>query len=278
VDDPVRIFRALRFECHGWRLSPGAEALIRGEAWDERLRHVPVERFSGELLKALAAVDPGRFFRRMVEFGVGTPFLPELFRMPHVPAGPPVYHPEGDLLTHALEALERMAGLTPDATARFCAFFHDVGKLATAPDLYPRHHGHDREGSAMAQALCTRLRLPAAMRKALSWSCRLHLVAARWPELRDSTKIRVAEEARKAGIAAILPLVVRADRNREEAMAGWEVALRVMAMSTAELGIDPQLLADAGEEGGARRSLPPAERPAFIRAQRVREFRRLLRA
>ncbi|HEY6837920.1 MAG TPA: hypothetical protein VI389_04175, partial [Geobacteraceae bacterium] len=29
-DDPVRIFRAFRFETEGWRLAPEAEALIRG--------------------------------------------------------------------------------------------------------------------------------------------------------------------------------------------------------------------------------------------------------
>ncbi|HEY6838588.1 MAG TPA: HD domain-containing protein, partial [Geobacteraceae bacterium] len=245
--------------------------------WAHVFNRVPVERFSGEMLKALAAADPCRFFRRMMEFGVGENFLPELFRMPHIPAGPPVYHPEGDLLTHSLEVLARMARLTPDATGRFCAFFHDLGKLATPAHLYPRHFDHDREGGAMAHSLCTRLRLTAGMRKALAWSCRLHLMAARWPELRDTTKIRVAEEALKAGIAAFLPLVVRADRNREDVMAEWELALRVSAMSTAELGIDPQLLAPCAEGQEGARSVPPDERPAFIRGRRVEAVRRLLR-
>ena len=273
LDDPVRIFRAFRFESTGWRLDPRAEALIRQRQWGDAFEGVPAERFSGEMLKALAGVDPGRFFRRMVEFAVGSSFLPELFPMAAVPAGPLCHHPEGDLLSHSLETLDRAARLSTDVAARFCAFFHDLGKLATAPDCYPRHHDHDRVGALMAEELCNRLRLPAALRRALAAACRLHLTASRWPELRDSTKVRTAEEAHKAGIATVLPLIVAADKGREGVMATWELALAVAALSGAELGIDPRLLGGAGPG----EALPPERRTTFIRERRVMEYRRRLR-
>lgn len=273
-DDPMRIFRAFRFEAAGWRLAASAEALIRESDWDGPLRAMPAERFSGEMLKAMAGTDPGRFFRRMLEFGVGSSFVPELFRMAAVPAGPLTHHPEGDLFSHSLETLDRAARLSSDVPVRLGAFFHDLGKLATATECYPRHHGHDRAGAAIAEELCDRLRLSAALRRALVWTCRLHLVAARWPELRDGTKMRVAEEARKAGVAAFLPLIVAADKGRAGGMEGWELAVTVAGLSGAELGIDPRLLAGGDEEV---QTLPPERRAAFIRERRVAEFRRRLR-
>jgi tRNA nucleotidyltransferase (CCA-adding enzyme) len=210
--DPLRIFRAFRFEADGWRMTPETEELIRRDDWTAPLQAIPVERFSRELLKAFAAGEPERFLLRMREFDVGRDWLPELFRMAEVPAGPLEHHPEGDLLTHATQVLQRAAALSADPLTRFCAFFHDLGKLSTDPALYPKHHGHDEAGFDMASAFCTRLALPAAYRKALAWTSRLHGHLNRWGELRDSTRINIAEQAARAGIAAILPVVALADK------------------------------------------------------------------
>ena len=243
-DDPARIFRALRFECEGWRLDGAAEAAVARPAWSERLSKLPVERFSQEMLKALTKNDPGRFFRRMLQLEVGRHYLPEIFSMPQVPAGPPQHHPEGDLFTHSLQALERMALATPDAKARFCALFHDLGKLSTPPQQYPKHHGHDAAGAAAAAPFCQRLRLPLELQRALQAANKLHTAANRWHELRDATKITLALNAVKAGIAAWLPLLVAADCHG--AMPGWEETLRVASLNAAQLGIDRASL-DPGE-------------------------------
>jgi len=262
-DDPLRIFRAFRFEAEGWRMTPQTGLLIREQGWDEALSRIPVERFSRELLKALEKGEPERFFLRMLEFSVGTAFLPELFRMPYIPAGPVEHHPEGDLLTHSIQVLQRIAAQTPDATPRFCAMFHDIGKLATEPALYPKHHGHDEAGFKMAQAFCNRLCLSAALRKALTWTSRLHIKANRWGELRDSTRIELAEQALKNGIVEILPLVSAADRPGAGGMAGWHEVVRVARMTTAELGIDRERLL----------AMAPEDRPAFILQKQVERLR-----
>ena len=251
VDDPIRIFRAFRFQTEGWRLTPETEALIRAKSWEKELSGIPVERFSREMLKALKGNCPVEFFREMIRFDVGRSYLPELFRMPDIPAGPIDKHPEGDLFTHACQVLERVATVSADPLTRFCSFFHDLGKLATAPDLYPRHHGYEDAGFDLAREFCNRLSLSAEHRTALSWICRLHGNAGGWQELRDATKIRMADQARRAGIVRILPLVAAGDKPDGGRMPRWEEAVRVAGMSTLQVGIERSRLEAMPEIGRA---------------------------
>lgn len=262
-DDPLRMFRGFRFEADGWRMLPETEALIRRQDWQQELKGIPAERFSREMVKALAAEDPARFLCRMLEFGVGEHWLPELFRMPQVPAGPLEYHPEGDLLTHSLQVLQRVALQTPEPLARFCGLFHDIGKLSTDPALYPRHHGHDKAGFEPALKLCQRLKLPAAWGRALAWTSRLHMHLNLWQELRDATKIKTAWQAAKGGIAAILPLVSAADKPCNAVHGQWWQAVEAATMNTKALGVDVERLA----------ALSPAKRKEYLLQRRI-EFLR----
>lgn len=262
IYDPLRIFRGLRFEADGWRMTPETEGLIREQEWTPFLPEIPVERFSRELLKAMESPEPERFFQRMLEFRVGENYLPEIFRMPSIPAGPLIHHPEGELFTHSCQVLQRITQQSADPLARFCAFFHDIGKLATDPTLYPKHHGHDEAGFDLARTFCNRLRLPARYRTALAWTSRLHGKLNRWTELRNSTRVRTAEQALKAGIADIIPLVSAADKVYGSTPDDWNRAVQVARMSTAELGIDPLRL-----DG-----MPPEHRADFIHRKRVERF------
>jgi tRNA nucleotidyltransferase (CCA-adding enzyme) len=242
IEDPLRIFRALRFQADGWNISAETEALIRSRDWTKALSAVPVERFSREMFKALGMRSPERFFDSMLEYAVGWDFLPELFRMPTIPAGPLIHHPEGDLLTHSTQVLQRVAAMSTDPLIRFCAFFHDIGKLATSPALYPKHHGHDQAGFVMAAEFCRRLRLPADHGRALAWVSRLHGTFNLWDQLRDATKLKVAKQAITAGIVDILPLVAAADKAGGREPAEWQMVVSVAGMSARELGIDPDML------------------------------------
>jgi tRNA nucleotidyltransferase (CCA-adding enzyme) len=267
INDPLRIFRAFRFECDGWRMTPETEELIRQRDWSSCFSTMPIERFSNEMLKALAGTTPEVFFERMIEFSIGAEFLPELFRMPAVPAGPLEHHPEGDLLTHSVQVLQRVAAISEKPLARFCAFFHDLGKLTTDPALYPKHHGHDDAGFKMADSFCTRLCLPASYRKALAWISRLHGKANKWQELRDSTKLKMAEQAIKASIVEILPLVAAADKPGSIPISGWDDAVRIAASSANELGVDIEEL----------ETMPIDKRPAFIMQKKIKVFSEVLR-
>ncbi len=259
TDDPLRIFRAFRFEADGWRMAAGTATLIRAGEWSAAFAAMPAERFSAEMLKALPLGAPERFFQLMLEFRAGAEFLPEIFRMPQVPAGPPQHHPEGDLLTHSIQVLQRVATESNEPLPRFCALFHDLGKLATNPALYPTHHGHDNTGFAMAVEFCNRLRLPATYRTALAWVSSLHGKANKWYELRDSSKLKMAEQAFKGGIVHILPLIAAADKAGGLPMTGWEDVVRIAAMSARELGIDQESL----------EAMPVTHRATFILQKRI---------
>jgi tRNA nucleotidyltransferase (CCA-adding enzyme) len=262
-DDPLRIFRAIRFESDGWRLTSETEALIRQKDWSDELAALPVERFSREMIKALSAREPERFFELMVAFKVGKHWLPELFRMRDIPAGPPEHHPEGDLLIHSMQVLQRATALTIDPLARFCAFFHDIGKLSTDPALYPKHHKHEEAGFKPAFELCKRLCLPTSWGKALAWTSRLHTHLNRWDELRDSTKIRIADQARKGGIAAILPIVAAADKPGNRIPEQWPQALAIAAMNSAQLGLNADRIP----------AMPIEQRAGFVLQKKVELLR-----
>ena len=266
-DDPTRLFRAFRFAADDWELAPPTVALIQSEDWDERLQLLPIERFSAEMIKAFAQAHPDRFFSLMLQCNVGRSLLPELFRMPLIPAGPLEHHPEGDLFTHNCQVLAAMVAQSEQPLARFCAFFHDLGKLATDPALYPKHHGHDDAGFEMAPAFCNRLALPAAWRTALAWASRLHGPANRWQETRDSTRLRIATGAIKGGITEILPQLTAADWPEGPGMPDWPLALAVARRSSTQLGISVEQL----------EKLAPAERGALILQKRVEYLRRVRR-
>ncbi|MCE1225190.1 MAG: HD domain-containing protein [Geobacteraceae bacterium] len=263
IDDPLRIIRGLRFVADGWQMVPETVQLIQQQDWTEQMACLPVERFSREMVKGLAGRQPSRFFEQMIHFRIGTNWLPELFRMRDIPAGPLQHHPEGDLLTHCLQVLQRAAAVSPDPLTRFCAFFHDIGKLSSDPALYPKHHGHDEAGFKPAQNLCKRLCLPAEWGRALAWISRLHTNLNRWSELRDTTRLRIADQARKAGISQILPVVSAADKPGNSTPVQWLHALEVAAMNSTQLGIDKEQLEAMQEK----------HRPDCILQHRIRLLR-----
>jgi len=262
-DDPLRIIRAFRFASDGWQISSETEQIIRSQDWSGQLAMLPVERFSREMIKALAGSKPCRFFELLVSMDIGRHWLAELFCMPQIPAGPLQHHPEGDLLTHSLQVLQRAADVSDDPLTRFCAFFHDIGKLSTDSAHYPKHHGHDEAGYKPAIALCERLVLPASWGRALAWISRLHTNLNRWTELRDSTKLRIAGQAQKAGIEEILPIVSAADKPGNTTPAEWPLALNVAVMNSEQLGISQEQI----------EALTASKRGGLIEQKRIEQFR-----
>jgi tRNA nucleotidyltransferase (CCA-adding enzyme) len=265
-DDPLRIIRAFRFASDGWQMNGETEQSIRSHDWSGQLAVLPVERFSREMIKALGGCEPCRFFELLVSMDIGRHWLAELFCMPQIPAGPLQHHPEGDLLTHSLQVLERVAAVSDNPLTRFCAFFHDIGKLATDPAHYPKHHGHDEAGYQPAIALCERLALPASWGRALAWISRLHTNLNRWTELRDSTKLRIAGQAQKAGITGMLPVVSAADKPGTATPPEWHRALLVAVMNSEQLNISQDQMA----------ALPASKRVGLIEQKRIEQFRSVL--
>ncbi len=262
-DDPVRSLRALRLCAYGFKLEGGTRRLLEEGEWDHALAAVPVERLSRELLKALAAPYPDRFLKEMLDCTLGKTFLPEWFAMRDIPAGPPDKHPEGSLVQHVLMVLGRVAAIADDPLTRFCAFGHDLGKCSTDPVSYPRHIGHDVAGVALAQVLCTRLKLPVTYREALMVVCRWHTLMNRWDELRDETRLKIAYAANRGGCGQILPLVSEADTGRPVPRVCWEAALRAVRATVGMLGVQEETLA----------ACPPKERGRLLMKARIAWYR-----
>jgi len=266
IDDPIRMFRAFRFESFGWRIAPELDTAIKERSWEVQLATISVERFSREMFKAMSGDSPDIFFSQMIGQSVGRCYLPEIFQMQEVPAGPAKYHGEDSVFTHSLNALRRMSVFANDPVVRLAAFFHDLGKLTTPQEMLPSHIGHDKAGEPFSRAVCGRLKLPASCVRVVAATNALHLVAGRWHELKPTTKLKLARRSLKRGIAPWLPLIVSADRNIDNPMPGWELACQSAGMSATDLGITSEALDE----------IPPSERQRLIEQFQMKHYMNMI--
>jgi putative nucleotidyltransferase with HDIG domain len=155
-EDHLRMLRAVRFAARfEFEIEPATFHAIRSRA--ERVRRVAAERVRDELVHILTEGQARRGFELLDDTGLLVHILPEVAAMKGVEQ-PPQYHPEGDVWTHTLMALERLEQPTP--TLALGVLLHDVGKPPTfrrAPDRI-RFDGHDELGARMAVQILNRLR------------------------------------------------------------------------------------------------------------------------
>ena len=85
--------------------------------------------------------------------------------------------------------------LTDDATTRFAALVHDLGKALTPSSEWPRHGGHEEHGVEVINQLCDRCRAPNRFRELAIIVARHHLDCHRIAELRPDTILRKLEAA-----------------------------------------------------------------------------------
>ncbi|MCU0723992.1 MAG: HD domain-containing protein, partial [Planctomycetes bacterium] len=156
-EDYLRMMRAPRFVAQlGFSIEAGTAGAIRREAG--RIAEISAERVRDELLKLLRAPGRRAGVEAMLSLGLLEVVLPEVAAMRGV-AQPERFHPEGDVLEHTLRMLD-MAD-RPSETLALGILLHDVGKPATfsVTDRI-RFNRHARVGTAIAEQVCRRLRLP----------------------------------------------------------------------------------------------------------------------
>jgi tRNA nucleotidyltransferase (CCA-adding enzyme) len=212
-DDPLRVYRAARFAASLPDFSPHPEliAQMRAVAACGALSDIFAERVAQEVRKALDAAKPSRFFTLLAETGCLLPWMPELERCLHVPAGPTPHH-DGSVFDHMLEMVDQLAG---NAIAGWMAVCHDLGKTATPESQWPRHHGHDDAGAGIAEELGRHLKLPNRVREAGVAAARLHMKAARYPTLRPGTRVDMLAWLHKHDLVTPLFEMVRADSGED---------------------------------------------------------------
>ncbi len=196
-EDPLRVLRAARFMTRlaplGFTIAPETMDLMRAMVSSGELATLVPERVWQELARALRSARPSAFLRTLRDAGALAAVLPEIDALYGVPQRAD-YHPEIDTGVHVELCCDMAARLAPgDDVIGFATLVHDLGKALTPANELPRHLMHEQRGVAPVDALCTRLRVPAAHRDLGRIACREHLNVHRLAELRDATVLALLE-------------------------------------------------------------------------------------
>lgn len=160
-DDPLRALRAAQFAA---RFDLTVEEKTARRCASMPLHELPADRIFGEIEKALLlARRPSIAFRLLSEWDQLRAIAPELLPLATTPQDPE-WHPEGDVWTHTLLALDQARLLIDDLdppralAVMLGTLCHDLGKPATTKveDGRIRSRGHEEAGVLPTIALLDR--------------------------------------------------------------------------------------------------------------------------
>jgi tRNA nucleotidyltransferase (CCA-adding enzyme) len=194
AEDPVRILRVARFAARlpDFTVADTTLALMRQMVDAGEVDALVPERVWQELSRGLMEQKPSRMLAVLRDCGALARILPELDALWGVPQ-PPLHHPEVDTGVHMMLVIDYAAGQGYELPVRFAALMHDLGKGATPPEHWPKHHGHEGVGPGLITALCKRLRVPAECRDLAVMTAREHGNVSRALELRANTLVTLFE-------------------------------------------------------------------------------------
>ncbi len=194
AEDPVRILRVARFAArfHAFEVAPETNDLMRQMVEAGEVDALVPERVWQELSRGLMAAQPSRMFQVLRDCDALARLFPEIDCLFGVPQ-PPQHHPEIDTGIHVMRVVDWAARQGYSLPVRFAALCHDLGKGATPPELWPRHHGHEAKSVDRVRALCERIRVPADCRELAIAVARDHGNVHRALELRPATVVELLE-------------------------------------------------------------------------------------
>lgn len=148
-EDPVRAIRLARFSATlpDFRI-PDEDLRAVRQASKDLLRRVPPERIGSEFRKSLDG-DLPLFLDLLDKMGILNQALPEADPLKGLSQNP-LFHPEGDVLTHTLLAVRAACSLTRDPAVRAAAMLHDIGKAHCA-SVDGNFYGHESVGADQAR-------------------------------------------------------------------------------------------------------------------------------
>lgn len=195
VEDPVRILRVARFAARfAFEIAPETLELMRRMVREGEADHLVAERVWQELARGLTEARPSLMIEALRACGALAHVLPELDALFGVPQ-PAMHHPEIDTGLHTMLCLDHAAARGYSLAVRFAVLAHDLGKGATPPEEWPRHHGHEFRSVALLKSLCERLRVPAQCHDLAMLTARFHGDIHRAADLRAATLVKVLEHA-----------------------------------------------------------------------------------
>lgn len=193
-EDPVRILRVARFAARfaGFTVAPETNALMQSMVTAGEVDALVPERVWQELARGLMEATPSRMFEVLRDCGALARILPELDMLWGVPQ-PALHHPEIDTGIHIMMVIDVAARDGASLPVRFAALMHDLGKAATPPSDWPRHHGHEASSVKLVEQVCLRLKVPNDCRELAIMTAREHGNVGRALELRASTVVTLLE-------------------------------------------------------------------------------------
>lgn len=194
AEDPVRILRVARFAARftDFTVAPETNALMRAMVDAGEVDALVPERVWQELARGLMEEKPSRMFEVLRACGALGRILPELDALWGVPQ-PQKHHPEIDTGVHVMMVIDYAARRRFDLPVRCAALLHDLGKGATPPAEWPKHHGHEARSVHLVEQVCKRLKIPNDCRDLSVMTAREHGNVARALELRANTIVTLFE-------------------------------------------------------------------------------------
>lgn len=194
AEDPVRILRVARFAARfeGFTLAPETLQLMSLMVDQGEADHLVAERVWQEFARGLMEGAPSRMLRVLRGCGALARLLPEVEALFGVPQ-PAQHHGGLDVGEHVLRVLDFAAATGQPLAVRWACLLHDLGKGTTAAEVLPHHYGHEARSAELAEAVCSRLKVPLECRDLALLMAREHGIVHRAEELRASTLASLLE-------------------------------------------------------------------------------------
>lgn len=179
TQDPLRFYRIMQFI---GRFTMQPDNTLQDLCSSMDIRNVSIERIENEFEKLLLkSTRPSLGIRWLLAIGRLSEILPELNDAVGIPQEP-IWHPEGDVFEHSMQALDAAAVLTyKDETEKlictYAALCHDLGKVTTTKliDGKLRSRGHDEAGVPLAHALLKRISTKKQLIKTVGMLVKKHM-------------------------------------------------------------------------------------------------------
>lgn len=219
-DDPLRALRAAQFAARfGLTVEPDTARLCASMP----LRELPADRIFGEIEKALLhAPRPSVAFKLLFDWDQFRDIAPELPPLAATPQDPE-WHPEGDVWTHTLLALDQARLLIDDLdppralAVMLGTLCHDLGKPGTTKfeDGRIRSRGHEEAGVEPTLSLLDRWNVHTRgsfpLRDQVVALVRDHLKPGALHQVRDEVSAGAIRRLARRVEADLLYRVARAD-------------------------------------------------------------------
>jgi len=197
AEDPLRILRVARFAARyhhlGFSIAEETLELMTQLANTGELKSISPERVWTETQRAMAERSPQVYFQTLKNCNALIDWFAEIDCLWGIP-NPEKWHPEIDTGVHTMMVLEQAAKLSTESATRFAAVCHDLGKGVTPVAEWPSHKGHEKNGIAIIETLCSRLRIPTAYRQLAKIVSEFHLHLHKIEQLKPTTIVKLMEK------------------------------------------------------------------------------------